>query len=130
VRPGRGRWCRRWGGPRLADVAERAPRRDLGLADAYAANVLPVIREIRRSGATSLHKIAEALNARGITTPRGGQWYAKSVNNVLARGLDRLTIGRHAPGESTCRACLTLRNSSAPKNRGDDGANGAYTNSP
>jgi hypothetical protein len=34
----------------------------------------------------SLHQIAEALNARGITTPRGGQWYAKSVSNVLARG--------------------------------------------
>jgi Recombinase len=55
------------------------------LADAYATNVLPVIREIRPSGATSLHKIAEALNARGITTPRGGQWYAKSVSNVLAQ---------------------------------------------
>ena len=38
-----------------------------------AANVLPVIREIRRAGATSLHQIADALNARGITTPRGGR---------------------------------------------------------
>jgi hypothetical protein len=54
-------------------------------ADAYAANVLPVIREIRRAGATSLHQIAEALNARGITAPRGGRWYAKSVSNVLGR---------------------------------------------
>jgi hypothetical protein len=48
--------------------------------------VLPVIREIRRAGATSLHQVADALNARGITTPRGGAWYAKSVSNVLARG--------------------------------------------
>jgi hypothetical protein len=31
-----------------------------------------------------VHQIAAALNARGITTPRGGQWYAKSVSNVLA----------------------------------------------
>jgi hypothetical protein len=54
------------------------------LADAYAANVLPVIRDIR-PGATSLQQIAKALNARGITTPRGRQWYAKSVSNVLAR---------------------------------------------
>jgi len=52
------------------------------LADPYAANVLPVIREIERSGATSLHKIAEALNARGITT---SAVVAKSVSNVLAR---------------------------------------------
>jgi len=49
-----------------------------------AANVLPVIREIKRSGA-SLHQIADALNARGIATPRGGRWYAKSVSNTLAR---------------------------------------------
>jgi len=51
----------------------------------HAANVLPVIREIRRAGASSLHQIADALNARGITTPRGGQWHASSVRNVLKR---------------------------------------------
>jgi len=28
---------------------------------------------------------AETLNARGIATARGGQWYAQSVANVLAR---------------------------------------------
>jgi Recombinase len=38
-----------------------------------------------RAGATSLHQIVDALNARGITTPRGGKWYAKSTSNVLAR---------------------------------------------
>jgi hypothetical protein len=32
-----------------------------------------------------VHQIADAPNACGITTPRGGQWYAKSANNVLAR---------------------------------------------
>jgi DNA invertase Pin-like site-specific DNA recombinase len=73
------------GGPELAKARERAVASNKALADAYAANVLPVIREIRRAGATSLHQIAEALNARGITTPRGGKWYAKSVSNVLAR---------------------------------------------
>jgi DNA invertase Pin-like site-specific DNA recombinase len=73
------------GGPKLAEARERAAATNKGLADAYAANVLPVIREIRRAGVTSLHQIADALNARGITTPRCGQWYAKSVSNVLAR---------------------------------------------
>jgi DNA invertase Pin-like site-specific DNA recombinase len=73
------------GGPKLAEARERAVATNKGLADAHAANVLPVIREIRRAGATSLHQIADALNARGITTPRGGHWYAKSVSNVLAR---------------------------------------------
>jgi hypothetical protein len=58
-----------FGGPKLAEAGERAAATNKALADAYAANVLPVIREIRRAGATSLHQIAEALNARGITTP-------------------------------------------------------------
>jgi hypothetical protein len=73
------------GGPKLAEARERAIATNTALADTYAANVLPVIREIRRAGATSLHQIAQALNTRGITAPRGGQWYAKSVSNVLAR---------------------------------------------
>jgi hypothetical protein len=52
---------------------------------AYAANVLPIIREAQKAGARTLREIAEALNARGIATARGGQWYAQSVANVLAR---------------------------------------------
>ena len=44
-----------------------------------------IIRQIQRSGATSLRQIAEALNARGINAPRGGQWHATSVRNVTAR---------------------------------------------
>jgi hypothetical protein len=54
-------------------------------ADRRAANVLPVIQEVRWAGATTLREIAESLNERGISTPRGGQWYAASVKNVLAR---------------------------------------------
>ena len=55
-------------------------------ADRHAANVLPIIEDIRKSGATTLRAIAEALNARGITTPRGKRWEATSVRNALARG--------------------------------------------
>ena len=54
-------------------------------ADLYAGNVLPIIREAQRAGARTLREIAEALNARGIPTARGGQWYAQSIANVLAR---------------------------------------------
>jgi Recombinase len=53
-------------------------------ADRYAANVLP-IREAQKAGARTLREIAEALNARGIATARGGQWYAQSVANILER---------------------------------------------
>ena len=73
------------GGPKLAEARKLAVASIKALADQQAANVLPIIREIQRTGATSLHQIADALNARGISTPRGGKWYAKSVSNVLAR---------------------------------------------
>jgi DNA invertase Pin-like site-specific DNA recombinase len=54
-------------------------------ADRAAGNVLPIIAEIQRSGATTLRAIAEALNARGVPTPRGGRWHAMTVRNVLTR---------------------------------------------
>lgn len=73
------------GSPKLAQARKQAIASVKAIADQRAANVLPVIREIQRAGATSLHQIANALNARGITTPRGGAWFAKSVSNVLAR---------------------------------------------
>jgi DNA invertase Pin-like site-specific DNA recombinase len=73
------------GSPELPKARKSAVVIIKALADQHAANVLPVIREIRRAGATSLHQIADALNARGITTSRGGQWYASSVRNVLQR---------------------------------------------
>jgi DNA invertase Pin-like site-specific DNA recombinase len=73
------------GGPKLAEAREMAVASNKAMADQYAANVTPMIREIQRAGAASLHQVADALNARGIATPRGGKWYAKSVSNVLAR---------------------------------------------
>jgi hypothetical protein len=54
-------------------------------ADKYAANVLPIVREAQKAGATTLREIADALNARGIPTARGGQWHATSVKNSLER---------------------------------------------
>jgi DNA invertase Pin-like site-specific DNA recombinase len=73
------------GGPKLAQAREMALETIGAAADSHAANVLPIIREIRKAGATTLREIAEALNARGVQTARGGQWYAMTVRNVLAR---------------------------------------------
>lgn len=56
-----------------------------GNADAHAANALPIIGQIQASGVTTLRAIAEALNARGIQTARGGRWYAATVRNILGR---------------------------------------------
>ena len=54
-------------------------------ADAHALSVLPVIWKITKSGATSLHEIADGLNERRVPTALGGKWYAKTVANILAR---------------------------------------------
>ncbi len=54
-------------------------------ADRFAANVLPIVETIRASGVTTLAGIADALNARGIRTPRGGSWRISSVQNLIAR---------------------------------------------
>ena len=55
-------------------------------ADAFAANVLPVIRQMQTSGLTTLGEIAAGLNARGIPAARGGVWHPMTVSNLLKRG--------------------------------------------
>jgi len=54
-------------------------------ADAFAANVLPIVQQLQATGLTRLADIADALNTRGVRTARGGQWHASSVRNVLLR---------------------------------------------
>jgi DNA invertase Pin-like site-specific DNA recombinase len=54
-------------------------------ADRFAANVKPIIEQVKASGATSLRAIAAALTARGIKTARGGAWDAATVANVMRR---------------------------------------------
>jgi len=73
------------GGPKLAEARELAITAIKSLADRHAANVLPIIRDVQRSGAKTLRDVATALNARGISTSRGGRWHAMTVRNVLAR---------------------------------------------
>ena len=73
------------GNPRLHVARKSAVETVRAEADRYAANVLPIIREAQKAGARTLRELADALNARGISTARGGQWYAQTVANVLAR---------------------------------------------
>jgi hypothetical protein len=63
----------------------RAHEANRAAADQFAANVLPIVRTIQASGITSLAGIAQALNARGVRTARGGAWHASTVRNLLAR---------------------------------------------
>jgi DNA invertase Pin-like site-specific DNA recombinase len=54
-------------------------------ADAFAADLLPVIRRLQGEGLTSLPQLAGGLNRGGFQTPRGGRWYPTSVANLLRR---------------------------------------------
>ena len=54
-------------------------------AERFAANVLPIIREVQAAGVTSLRGIARTLNARGVKAARGGLWDASTVRGVLRR---------------------------------------------
>ena len=54
-------------------------------ADHFAADLAPVIADIRAAGHVSLRAIAAELNARGMMTRRGGAWGVGNVKGVLAR---------------------------------------------
>jgi DNA invertase Pin-like site-specific DNA recombinase len=76
----------RLGNPRNARQAAAAGRGvQMTEADRFAANIMPVVEAVRSSGARSLASIADALNARGIRTARGGRWHVSTIQNLLAR---------------------------------------------
>lgn len=54
-------------------------------AQSRATDLLPVIEDIRVAGATTLQAIADALNARGIPTARGGTWAPVQVRRILGQ---------------------------------------------
>jgi hypothetical protein len=55
-------------------------------ANAHAAHLAPVLKELQKAGVTSLNGIADALNKRHVPTPAGsGHWYAMQVARLLKR---------------------------------------------
>ncbi|MCU4652136.1 resolvase [Roseibacterium sp. SDUM158016] len=54
-------------------------------ADEHAAALAPVVEALRTEGHTTLRAMADALNARGMMTRRGGRWYVSNVRNLLQR---------------------------------------------
>ena len=73
------------GGPRLAAARKSSIKARSEAADAFAANVRPIIKEIQASGVSSLRGVARALTARGMRTARGGDWTAVQVSDILRR---------------------------------------------
>jgi hypothetical protein len=55
-------------------------------ADARAAELAPIVSDIRRSGITSWYGIAMALNKRGVpTATRRGIWEPGQVRRLMER---------------------------------------------
>ena len=81
--------------PKLGNVTNLPEAQVLGAAanakaaDAFSANVLPIIEQIRALSLSarpmSFQAIADALNVRKVATARGGEWHAMSVARLLKR---------------------------------------------
>jgi DNA invertase Pin-like site-specific DNA recombinase len=69
----------------LAEAQASGRQVQVDQAQQRAANLLPVIHEIRSAGCSTLREIAAVLNRRGIQTPRGGAWTAMAVKRVIDR---------------------------------------------
>ena len=70
----------------LGEASAKGADANRAAADTFAANVLPIVRQIEASGVKGSRAIAAALNARGVRTARGGGWHATTVRNLMARG--------------------------------------------
>lgn len=52
-------------------------------ADAFRASVEPAIAAAREGGAKTVRQIADALNAAGVRTSRGGAWTPGTLHRFL-----------------------------------------------
>jgi DNA invertase Pin-like site-specific DNA recombinase len=76
-----------WRGGHAPTDADRAKAILAHTANAAsrAADLAPVLEQLRVEGAGSFGALAAALNSRGIPATRGGRWTATSVRRVMAR---------------------------------------------
>lgn len=73
------------GNPQLAKAAKHGTAATKAAAKHFAANVLPVIRDIQAGGASSNTAIAAKLNERNVPTARGGKWAHVQVAAIIGR---------------------------------------------
>jgi len=74
-------------GAKITNATRKAARAAVkARTDARAADLAPVLQELRLAGAKSLAELARALTQHGIPTARGGSvWTAVQVARVLSR---------------------------------------------
>jgi DNA invertase Pin-like site-specific DNA recombinase len=77
------------GGPNLrqgfdAPASQAGRQAHTARASRHRAAVLPYIDDARKAGATTLQHFADALTARGVRPPMGGErWHASQVRRLL-----------------------------------------------
>jgi DNA invertase Pin-like site-specific DNA recombinase len=76
------------GGPKRAEASALGAAANRANAERFAANTLPIIREIQASGVTSLRGVARALTARGVPSARGTPWSPVAVSNIIKRAVE------------------------------------------
>jgi len=54
-------------------------------ASEFAEKLRGTVERLQSQGATTIEKLAAAMNAEGIATARGGRWHATTVHRLLAR---------------------------------------------
>ncbi len=96
------------GNPNGADSLRRAGKGGVALraavssnAAAFAADLAPVLAEIRAAGHVSLRAIAEELTSRGIRTRRGGAWQVSNVRVLMQRSGPANQMGHRATPTSS-----------------------------
>ena len=117
------------GNPNGADAVRRADRGAVALreavganADKFAAELGPVVEDIRAQGHVSLRAIAAELNLRGMMTRRGGHWQVSNARNLISRRAEAYrsrvdpsvlaaTKDRIDPGSRICVCNRNHRNS-------------------
>jgi DNA invertase Pin-like site-specific DNA recombinase len=55
------------------------------------ADLRPVIKELRDGGLSTLRELANGLNDRDLSTPRGGRWTATQVMRLIGNGTMNVT---------------------------------------
>jgi hypothetical protein len=78
-------------------------------AAAFAANVLPVVRELQAAGVTTVRVIAEALNARGIRTARVASGTTPRCATCWRAHEDVVTVRLSAPSVCDLHETLSAR---------------------
>ena len=69
----------------LAEASAKGSAATKAQADQFAANLMPLLRQLQASGIKTVRALADELNRRGVRTARGGMWHPATVHGLLHR---------------------------------------------